>query len=677
MTEDHILLEVKNLNTHFKTKDGIAKAVDGVSFRLREGETLGVVGESGSGKSVTSLSIMGLLPQSGWIAGGEILFKGEDLSKMPKNRMRKIRGNDIAMIFQEPMTSLNPVFTIGYQIAEAIVLHQSKNRQEAMKIAVDMLDLVGISEARKRSESYPHQFSGGMRQRVMIAMALSCNPKLLIADEPTTALDVSIQAQILELIKKLQGEFGMALVYITHDLSVVANLADTIMVMYSGRVVEVAQAEALYSQPRMPYTQALIRAVPRVHSSIEHGGRLYTIPGIVASALHLPSGCAFHPRCQFSQSKCYDTIPVLEDTGDGHMVRCHRWKEIENMIIDEKPQGVLNRSNSPTPRDDRALSANHNLLELKAVSTHFTVRRGLLSRNVGRVKAVDNVSLHIRPGEVLGLVGESGSGKTTTGLSIMHLVDNIAGSIVFDGVELNRLTRSQMRQHRKDLQIIFQDPYSSLNPRMTVQDIICEGMEIHNLANSRQRKENAAILLEKVGLTRDNLRRYPHEFSGGQRQRIAIARALSVEPKLIIADEPVSALDVSIQAQIINLLMDLKNEFGLTLLFIAHDLGVVEYVSNRVIVMYLGKIMEVGPTNELYLNPKHPYTESLLAAIPTLDPNYKHKAPILKGDIPSPIDPPSGCVFRTRCPIATNECALEIPALKPVGPNHFIACILR
>ncbi len=677
MTPARPLLEVNDLKTYFKTDEGIAKAVDGVSFRLDSGETLGVVGESGSGKSVTSLSIMRLLPRSGWIAGGEILFDGEDLSRKPVNEMREIRGNDIAMIFQEPMTSLNPVYTVGNQISEAIMLHQRKGRREAMKLAVEMLDLVGIPEARKRCQSYPHQLSGGMRQRVMIATALSCNPKLLIADEPTTALDVSIQAQIIELMKRLQRELGMAMLYITHDLAVVSSLADRIMVMYGGRAVEVAKAEFLYSGAKMPYTLGLLRSVPRVDQAGVKGARLRTIPGTVPSAMHLPSGCAFHPRCAFAKEICTEDVPRLEDTGEGHMVRCVRWKEVRNESNGEDVDVVDVTHATNRADEDENEPGDDFLLRLNDLRTHFPIKRGLLSREVGRIRAVDGVSIDIRPGEVVGLVGESGSGKTTTGRSILQLVDNVSGSIKFDGTELNELTRKEMRPHRKDLQIIFQDPFSSLNPRMTIGEIVGEGMEIHRIARGKEKKERVAVLLERVGLSRDHLGSYPHEFSGGQRQRIAIARALAVEPRLIVADEPVSALDVSIQAQIINLLLDLKEEFGLTLLFIAHDLGVIQFVSDRVVVMYLGKIMETAPSRELYLRPVHPYTESLLAAVPTLDPERKRNVPILQGDIPSPIDPPSGCVFRTRCPIATDRCAVEVPALESIGREHLKACLHR
>lgn len=675
MDKKNSLLEVKNLQTYFKSEEGIAKAVDGVSFRIDSGETLAVVGESGSGKSVTSLSIMQLLPSAGYIAGGQILFEGEDLCLKSEAAMRKIRGNDIAMIFQEPMTSLNPVHTVGAQVAESIILHQKKSAHDAKEIAIEMLDLVGIPEARKRSSNYPHQMSGGMRQRVMIATALSCNPKLLIADEPTTALDVSVQAQIIELIKKLQKDLGMAMLYISHDLAVVSSLADRIVVMYGGRAVEDADVHSLYKNPRMPYTIGLLHSLPRVDTADDRKDRLEAIPGSVPSADHMPQGCSFHPRCKFATEACRQAVPELQDTGDGHMVRCIRWREVQTERQKSGGEDVATARAARTSYDENS----EYLLKVKDLRSAFPIKGGIFSREVARVQAVGGVSVSIRPGEVVGLVGESGSGKTTTGRSILGLLDHVycSGSVDFNGFDLAKLNRKQMRPFRKDLQLVFQDPYSSLNPRMNVGDIIGEGIGVHHLAHGKEKEKRVIELLERVGLSGEHMKRYPHEFSGGQRQRIAIARALSVEPKLIVADEPVSALDVSIQAQIINLLLDLRDEFGLALLFIAHDLGVVEYVSDRVIVMYLGKMMEVAPAKELYRNPIHPYTQALLSAIPRIDPGAKEVRQVLHGDIPSPINPPSGCVFRTRCPIATAECANIEPPLEEVAPGHLKACIHR
>ena len=675
------LLQIIDLKTWFKTDEGLVKAVDGVSFRVDHGETLAVVGESGSGKSVTSLSVMRLIPSPpGRIAGGKILFEGEDLVRKTESQMRRIRGNDISMVFQEPMTSLNPVYSVGDQIAETIVLHQNKSSRQATKLAVEMLELVGIPEPGRRRKNYPHQMSGGMRQRVMIAMALACSPKLLIADEPTTALDVTIQAQILDLMRRLQREIGMSILYITHDLGVVAELADRVVVMYAGRTVEEAGVDALYSHPKMPYTLGLLHSIPRVDKAAERQERLNVIPGNVPDPLRLPRGCSFHPRCAYATGACRKAVPPLEDSGGGHVVRCLRWREVQEAI--QAPAGEHTgpgpaAAGLRTAADRSKPPGGEDLLVASGLRKHFPILGGIFSREVARVQAVQGISITIKAGEVVGLVGESGSGKTTAGRTVIRLLELASGSVTFNGIDLTRLTRGQMRKHRKEMQIIFQDPFASLNPRMTVGDIVAEGLLVHKLARGRDRQERVAYLLERVGLSREHMHRYPHEFSGGQRQRIGIARALAVEPKFIVADEPVSALDVSVQAQVINLLQDLKEEFGLTLLFIAHDLAVVEYISDRVIVMYLGKIMEIAPAKELYANPVHPYTEALLSAIPIPDPTLKRERLILQGDIPSPINPPSGCVFRTRCPLAIDECATVEPPLELVAPDHLKACIRR
>ncbi len=673
MTRPERLLEVQDLKTHFETEHGTIKAVDGVSFHVDRGETLAVVGESGSGKSVMSLSIMRLIKPPGHFAGGAIRLGGENLLERSEREMRHIRGNDIAMIFQEPMTSLNPVFTVGDQIAETIVFHQNKTRAVAMRSAIEMLELVGIPEPAKRAQVYPHQMSGGMRQRVMIAMALSCDPKLLIADEPTTALDVTIQAQILDLMRQLQKDIGMSILFITHDLGVVAEVADRVVVMYAGRAVEEAPLHDIFAKPRMPYTLGLLDSVPRVDKAAAKQERLRAIPGNVPNPMAVPAGCAFHPRCDFAIAACKGDAPVLQDTGGGHMSRCIRWKD-----LDTAQNAIRVAPARPSPAGDRLeRDGRKALLDVKNLQVRFPIRGGLFSRVVGNVKAVEDISFHVDAGEVVGLVGESGSGKTTAGRAILRLIEPTAGKVHFDGTSVTDLSKPQLRDFSKNMQIIFQDPFASLNPRMTVEDIIGEALDIHKLARGKRRRERVAHLLERVGLSADYMGRYPHEFSGGQRQRIGIARALAVEPKFIVADEPVSALDVSIQAQVVNLLQDLKDEFGLTLLFIAHDLGVVEYLSDRVIVMYLGRIMEIAPAKELYANPIHPYTEALLSGVPIPDPTAKRDRILLQGDIPSPIDPPSGCVFRTRCPLAAAECAQVVPPLEHVGSGHFKACIRR
>jgi oligopeptide/dipeptide ABC transporter ATP-binding protein len=596
------LLAVNDLRVRFASDAGVIDSVDGVSFHLNTGETLALVGESGCGKSVTALSILRLLPRpAGRLVGGSIVFEGRDLARQSEAEMRRLRGTGIGMVFQEPMTSLNPVLTVGAQISERLRVHAGLGRREAARRAVEMLDRVRIPEPARRAANYPHQMSGGMRQRVMIAMALACSPKLLIADEPTTALDVTIQAQILDLLRGLQAEFGMAILFITHDLGVVAEMADRVVVMYCGRAVEQAGVRSLFASPRMPYTQALLRSMPRID---------------LATA----------------------------------------------------------------PRQGLTGNAAGYLLEVRHLRKHFGVESrlpflGPLSTGAGTVKAVDDVSFGIGAGEVLGLVGESGSGKTTVGRSLLRLLEPTSGQVLFDGVDITRLTASEMRGRRKDMQIIFQDPYASLNPRMTVAGIIGQALDIHRLAAGRERTPKIVDLLERVGLSSAHLDRYPHEFSGGQRQRIGIARALAVGPRFIIADEPVSALDVTIQAQVIRLLQDLQRDFKLTLLFISHDLRVVETISDRVMVMYLGRVMEIAPSRELYRHPRHPYTQALLAAIPVPDPEVRRQRALLQGDIASPLNPPSGCVFRTRCPAATAECAAVVPVLEEVSPRHFKACI--
>jgi peptide/nickel transport system ATP-binding protein len=667
------LLEVRDLKTCFDSEQGEVRAVDGVSFHIGRGETLAVVGESGSGKSVTSLSIMRLITGSGRIAGGSILLNGDNLLAKSEAQMRRIRGNDISMIFQEPMTSLNPVFTVGNQIAETIALHKRIGAAAARRQSIEMLELVGIPEPARRFDVFPHQMSGGMRQRVMIAMALSCGPKLLIADEPTTALDVTIQAQILDLMRRLQKELGMSILFITHDLGIVAEIADRVVVMYAGRAVEAAPVAELFANPRMPYTIGLLNSVPRVDRAAYRQQRLRAIPGNVPNPIDLPSGCAFHPRCRFAIEVCGRAVPRLEDVGNGHMARCLRSSEIASIV---PAAGDANVEQATGGGAEPAATARR-LLEVKHLTVSFPIRGGLASRVVSRVQAVTDISFDIAVGEVVGLVGESGSGKTTAGQSLLRLVEPTGGKVIFDGIDVRGLDRRGLRDLRRRMQIIFQDPFASLNPRMTVEEIVGEAFAIHKLERGKDRRARIADILQSVGLAADHMRRYPHEFSGGQRQRIGIARALAVRPQFIVADEPVSALDVSIQAQVVNLLQDLKQQLGLTLLFIAHDLGVVEYLCDRVIVMYLGRIMEIAPAHRLYANPAHPYTEALLSGVPIPDPTVKRQRIILEGDIPSPINPPSGCVFRTRCRLATAECAEVVPPLREVGPGHLSACILR
>ncbi|WP_459199470.1 dipeptide ABC transporter ATP-binding protein [Ralstonia pseudosolanacearum] len=602
------IVQVQDLSVRFATSERVVDAVRSLSFHVDRGETLAVVGESGSGKSVTSLALMRLVEHGGGrIVGGHMHLRrrgGEvlDLVNASQAAMRGVRGADIAMIFQEPMTSLNPVFPVGEQIAESIRLHQGKSRAEARAEALRMLEQVRIPEARRVLARYPHQLSGGMRQRVMIAMALSCRPSLLIADEPTTALDVTIQAEILQLIRALQQEMRMAVVFITHDMGVVAEVADRVLVMYKGERVEVGPSAAVFAQPAHPYTRALLSAVPQL--------------GAMAGT----DGPA--------------RFPLVRVDGTG-------------LPIDTTPQPAVPHAGQP-------------ILRVRDLVTRFDVPAGLFGRVARRVHAVERVSFDLYPGETLALVGESGCGKSTTGRSLLRLVDSQSGSIEFAGQNIGALKGHALQTLRRNIQFIFQDPFASLDPRVPVGYSIMEPLLVHKVASGRQAQERVEWLLDKVGLQAAHAARYPHEFSGGQRQRICIARALALNPKVVIADESVSALDVSIQAQIVNLMLDLQKEFGIAFLFISHDMAVVERISHRVAVMYLGQIVEIGPRRAIFENPQHPYTKKLMSAVPIADPARRHlKRELSTHEIPSPI-----------------RAIDDMPVVRPleqVAPDHFVA----
>ncbi|MGX5734912.1 ABC transporter ATP-binding protein [Bosea thiooxidans] len=582
MTSPSPILTVSNLTTSFRVEGLWKPVVRNISFDIKPKETLAVVGESGSGKSVTALSIMRLTPPQSSKIEGSIKLNGKELLTLPDSEMRHIRGNEIAMIFQEPMTSLNPVLTIGFQIAEALILHRGLSRAEAEAETIRLLEKVRIPAAKSRFHEYPHRFSGGMRQRVMIAMALACKPKLLIADEPTTALDVTIQAQILELIKTLQDEEGMSVLFITHDMGVVAEIADRTVVMYNGDEIETGKTEDIFANPQKPYTKSLLSAVPKLGSMVGRGRPM--------------------------------RFPVVDRaTGE---------------------------SDVPTEVPDTVKAAERPVLEVAGLTTRFEIRSGLLSSVKGRVHAVENVSFSLKAGETLALVGESGCGKSTTGRSVMRLIEPMAGSVLLDGVDVLKLSQHDLREQRKRMQMIFQDPFASLNPRMNVGTAVAEPLLINNLASRSEARDKVADLLKRVGLQPEMANRFPHEFSGGQRQRICIARALAVEPRLIVADEAVSALDVSVKAQVVNLMLDLQARMGLGYLFISHDMAVVERVSHRVAVMYLGEIVEIGPREAIFQNPQHPYTKRLLAAVPIADPARRlQKRPVSNDEIKSPVRP--------------------------------------
>ena len=667
------LLQVRGLCSAFDTDDGRVTAVDGVSFDVHPGQTLGIVGESGCGKSVTAMSILRLLPQPmGVITGGEVWFEGQDLRTMPVEDLRKVRGNQISMVFQEPMTALNPVKRIGQQLSEGLILHKGMDPEVALEKSVELLGQVGIPSPEIRVMDYPHQLSGGMRQRVVIAIALACGPKLVIADEPTTALDVTIQAQILELIQSLQNDMGMGMILITHDLGVIAETCDEVCVMYAGRVVERAPVEKIFHEPRHAYTQGLLASVPRLDDVPKSD--LPTIDGIVPSLSDLRPGCRFAPRSGREHSPdLLETRPEYKKVADNHWV-----EDCPVCTGSQKHVGqIVEPGSTSGPTVASKTTSGEPILSTKGLQLHFPVRSGVFHRATGACRAVDGVDLEIRPGETLGLVGESGCGKSTLGKTLARLYKPTAGSIQFDGREIAGLKRRELKPLRREIQMIFQDPYESLNPRQTVANILEEPYIIHNMGTSAERAKWVAELLEKVGLPQAAADRFPFEFSGGQRQRIGVARALALKPRLIICDEAVSALDVSIQGQILNLLQDLQEEFGLAYLFISHDLAVVKHVSDRIAIMYLGKIVEIADSERVYSSPAHPYTQALLSSIPQPDPTRKPDRQPLEGDVPSPIHPPSGCAFHTRCPQKYEECASVIPALRTAGhKGHLKACHL-
>jgi peptide/nickel transport system ATP-binding protein len=663
------VLEIEDLHVHFVTSHGTVRAVEGLSYAVRPGEMVAIVGESGSGKSVSALAVMRLLPpNTARIMNGSIRFEGRSLLNLDEEEMRKIRGRNISMIFQEPMTSLNPVLTIGLQIKEPLLIHMGMTEEEADARAIELLTLVGITDPASRLAQYPHQLSGGMRQRVMIAIGLACNPKLLIADEPTTALDVTIQAQILELMKDLSRRLGVAVIIITHNLGIVARYADRVNVMYAARLVESGTAEMVFGAPRHPYTRGLLNAVPRLDRG--RSMKLATIEGAPPNLLNPPDGCRFRPRCRFAIEEC-KAVPPLVEVEPRHLAACFRVGEIEAIDRSDLQDEAAHDAGSGTA------DAGEAMLDIRHAKKFFPVGGGFL-RGAGKlVRAVNDVSLTVRRGETVGLVGESGCGKSTLGRLVLRLDDPTEGEILFDGIDLAPLKRREMTDVRRKMQVIFQDPYSSLNPRMTVGQIIGEPMRVHNILPKNRIEPRVAELLQLVGLYPYMALRYPHELSGGQRQRVGIARALAVEPRVIVCDEAVSALDVSIQGQVINLLENLQKQLGLTYLFIAHDLAVVRHISTRVAVMYLGRIVELANSDELFANPKHPYTQALLAAAPIPDPVVERARPrtIIKGELPSPLNPPAGCVFHPRCPKATEICKQGVPATRTVGPDHLAACV--
>ena len=663
------LLQVHDLRTEIRMRSGAVKAVDGVSFHIARGETVGLVGESGCGKTMTGNSIMRLLPPGGHITAGRILFDGSDLVRLDIDELRHVRGGDIGMIFQDPMTSLNPTKTIGHQISEAVRLHRSVSKDDAMARAVEVLDLVGVPQPSERIAAYPHQLSGGLRQRTMIAMAIACEPKLLIADEPTTALDVTIQAQILALLDSLKRELDMAMILITHDMGVIAGRCDRVMVMYAGRIVEVASTDELFGRAHHPYTEALLTSIPRLDQNANQ--ILRSIPGLPPDLMSPPHGCRFAPRCQYVTDRCRDEDPVLGADNPDHAFACFHPRNLEEASAAPTTAAAL-RARPPGP--DKPVEP---LLELHELNKRYHVKQAsMILRKTRLLHAVTDLSLTVKRGETVGIVGESGCGKSTVARMIVGLERPTSGRIVFDGATVAGPESAKRRAHR-ELQLMFQDPYASLDPRMRVGDIVAEPLVLQHVGTRQSRERRVTDLLGQVGIASDSLSRYPYEFSGGQLQRISFARALALNPDVIVADEPVSALDVSIRSQVLNLMKDLQGEHNLTYVIISHDLSVIRYLADRVAVMYLGMLMELGTAEDLYSRAAHPYTVGLLDAIPQPDPaaeRAKHDAAVMRGELPSPLDPPSGCRFRTRCPRAQERCALETPALTRFGPEHVAAC---
>ena len=754
------VLDIHDLSTHIKLTNSVVQAVGNVDMQIDAGETLGVVGESGCGKSMTGLSIMGLLPPGGSIVGGSIKLDGRELVGLKQDELRRVRGNDIAMIFQDPLTSLDPTKTIGYQVAEPVRLHRGVSKAEALHRAVEVLSLVGLPRPKERLKDYPHQLSGGLRQRVMIAMALANEPKLLIADEPTTALDVTIQAQILALLRDLKDRLGMAMLLITHDMGVIAGHSDRVNVMYAGRVVETADVHELFNRMHHPYTQALLASIPQLDQDANKA--LHAIPGLPPDLSHPPRGCRFAARCSRATDKCRAEEPSLAGKTYEHRFSC--WHPVDGPLalavigesgpdaasmglvapdaeavaeatpppdkagyapefvadapladataadgeVPEPPAAAAEETREATAgrgaqgveaivlasglevtadgrlevteRTVEVAAANGDgavpLLQITNLVKEFPITSGVLQRKVGAVHAVSDVSFSVPAGTTFGLVGESGCGKTTIGKVIVALEKPNSGTVTLGDVNVSKLRGGELRHKRRDLQLMFQDPHSSLDPRMRVGAIIGEPLAVQHLGSKRAQRDRVFELLGEVGLPRNAVERYPHEFSGGQRQRIGLARALTLNPRLIVADEPVSALDVSIRAQVLNLMKRLQATHGLTYVVISHDLAVVKYMAERIGVMYLGKLVEVGSGQDIYERAAHPYTAGLIATIPVPKPSLERakKDVGIRGELPSPVNPPSGCRFRTRCPFAQDLCAAEEPVLRSFGPGHVAAC---
>ena len=655
------LLTVQNLKVQFATRKTFSTAVDDFSLTINPGESVGLVGESGCGKTTTGLAIMRLLPANGRLAGGSVMMDGVDLASLSEKEMEHHRGRSIALIPQDPMSSLNPTMKIGRQIGEGLRIHEGASEEEARKRALEVLEMVEMPSPKERLNQYPFELSGGLRQRVIIAMGLVCRPKLLIADEPTTALDVTIQAQILDIIDNLRKELNMGVLLITHDMGVIAGRTDRVVVMYGGKKAEEADTKTLFRSMRHPYTQALLASMPNLETASKQ--ELTSIAGMPPDLTKEIVGCRFAPRCAFATDQCRQEEPALSDE-NGHRFACFHPTEgpRTNVVIQEKAEVAKGETKE--------------LMRIENLVKEFPVRTGLLRRQTGAVYAVSDVSFTINEGETLGLVGESGCGKTTIGRMLVGLEPLTGGTVSFDGRVVSAKGYKPTKEDRSDRQMMFQDPYSSLNPRMKVGEILREPLAVQGRGSVDEQRARVAELLTMVGLDPKAADRYPHEFSGGQRQRIGFARALALNPRLIVADEPVSALDVSIQAQILNLMKSLQKEHNLSYVMVSHDLAVVYYMADTIGVMYLGKLVEIGDAESVFRSPAHPYTQGLLDAVPIPDPEQStiRRGSQVRGELPSPINPPSGCRFRTRCDRAQDICASEEPAFQDFGPTQRAAC---
>ena len=654
------VLEIKDLVIEYKTMDGTVHAVNHVDLALEEGETLGLVGETGAGKTTTALGVLRLIPDPpGIIKQGQILLNGRDVMQMSQEELRAMRGDEISMIFQDPMTALNPVLTVGEQIAEIYFLHNDCSRSESMEKAREMLEMVGIPG--ERADEYPHQFSGGMKQRVVIAIALACQPSLIIADEPTTALDVTIQAQVLDMMKSLKDRLETSMLLITHDLGVVAEVCDKVAIMYAGEIVEYGTLEHIFNQTRHPYTMGLFNSLPSLDKDTD---RLQPIHGLMPDPTDLPSGCPFHPRCPYARPECAENHPELKEYEDGHLARCL----FGDGLLREEPAAEEAASTVTVAAPSEEEPARDVLLEAVHLKKYFQTRGGLLH-------AVDDISFTIERGRTLGVVGESGCGKSTLGRALIGLNEATDGQVLFEGKDVTHLKGRERRKFLTDMQMIFQDPFSSLDPRKTVFEQIAAPLRINKVCKSKKELEQrVAELMETVGLARRLTYSYPHELDGGRRQRIGVARALALEPKFIVCDEPVSALDVSIQAQALNLLQDLQAAKNLTYIFITHDLSVVRHISDDIMVMYVGSMVEKCASHELFEHPLHPYTKGMLSAVPIPSINVEKNRIIMQGELTSPVNPKPGCRFANRCPYATEECRSIQPAQEEVRPGHIVAC---